>query len=915
MADRSQLMNALRNADAAGDTEGAKRIAAMIQQQPEEAPAQGATSPAPQQQDQTNANAHFWNNPENEMSYAMTHAKPWKELGKAVAGGVLGTQENADWEHPLAFISPYHNSDFNQEEKANAIAANKAVGEALPIAAFAVASGGTSALMEGANLARPIVTRLVSTGLGSLAAQEAESVQNGEGLSAPSASQTGSDILLNEALHGGGKLAGRLVTKARNVLPTYLGGFSEDVKAANMANPNYVSKVAQEGNETGQNVFQQGIRDENGNVIMNPSQVFNPQSDFGKRAILNEQSEIAANRGNYADNLEAQKSGDSITRAVDSADNGDLQAAAQDTVSAFKQQSNDLYNQSKQGAQDILDSNRIKSLKFPKTKTIVNVGLMNNGRVKGNLYTDKTTQLLKDFNNSKITNIDDLDLWKKLLNEQYGVENRAGNYQSSGALQQAVSSLKKETDDTLKAIDPQAASLYRDADKFYSESVGDFGSGNKSTLGKVAANPNPDTAANPFVSTRNANAPYNAEQVLQAMQDAVNRGDLQGAQQLSQQLGEGLGSATRSAALERANTGENFSNTKFVNQLAGNQRQAEAADAMIALNGADGGEVAANNALRDIVGAVRDQAKGVKPGIVSRLTSGVGASIGAGIGGTVSNGIGAAAGAKVGAEIGNAFSGTNFINRLIGTSDRANGWIDYLSNPSNAERVNKILIDRTGQGLNSASPGAIGNVVDLLKAGAITSTHSNSYNAPEAPQQPQGNNQPSSQPEPEQRAQSAQRPQEFNPRATRLYKALAHAETGGLDNRFIRTHAQDANASAPSSAYGPVQITATLAEGFNREHGDLFNNEQSDYMKRFIQQGKQFLKASNNDPVYGYGGSGVLTSKRDQQLYSQVARIMLDQMIKDHGGSLDKTVQAWRGKGVNDPRYFGKVLSAFKANR
>ncbi|EAV6743024.1 hypothetical protein FA821_13310 [Salmonella enterica] len=904
MADRSQLMNALRNADAAGDTEGAKRIAAMIQQQPEEAPAQGATSPAPQQEDKES------------MGYALTHpGEAFGALGKAVAGGVLGTRENANWEHPLAYLSPYHDSDFNQEEKSNAIAANKAVGDALPMAAFAVASGGTSALMEGANIARPIVTRLVSTGLGSLAAQEAESVQNGEGLTAPSAGQTTSDLVINEALHGGGKLAGKLINKARNVLPSYLGGFSQDVKAANMANPEFVSKVNQEGNQTGQQVFQQGIRDENGNVILNPSQVFNPSSDFGKRAILNEQAELAANRGNFGSNLEAQQSGESLTRAVDSVDNGNLQTAAQDTVNAFKQQSNDLYNQSKQGAQDILDQKRIKSLKFPDTKKSIGISLMNASRFNNRTISSETRGLLNDFRNAKVESINDLDTWKRALSQRQNIEFRAGDNESSNLLKDTLSKLKTEADSTLKAIDPQAHSLYNDADKFYSESVGDFGAGKKSTLGKIAANENPDTAANLLVSRSNANAPYNSEQTLQAMQDAVNRGDLQGAQQLSQQLGEGLGSATRSRALERANSGENFSNTKFVNQLAGNTRQAEAADAMIALNGADGGEAAANNALRDVVGAVRDQAK-AKPGFLSRLTSGVGASIGAGVGGTVSNGFGAAAGAKIGAEIGNAVSGTNFINRLIGTSDRANGWIEYLSNPQNAERVNQILIQRTGQGLNSATPGAIGNVVDLLKAGVITHYHNNSSQASqEAPQQAQDNYQPTSQAEPEQRAQSAQKPQEFNPRATRLYKAIAHAETGGLDNRFIRTHAQDANANAPSSAYGPAQITATLAESFNKQHGNLFNDEQADYMKRFIQQGKQFLKADNHDPVYGYGGTGVLTSKRDQQLYSQISRIMLDQMIKDNGGSLDKTVQAWRGKGVSDPRYFGKVLAAFKANR
>lgn len=148
----------------------------------------------------------------------------------------------------------------------------------------------------------------------------------------------------------------------------------------------------------------------------------------------------------------------------------------------------------------------------------------------------------------------------------------------------------------------------------------------------------------------------------------------------------------------------------------------------------------------------------------------------------------------------------------------------------------------------------------------------------------------------------------FEPKVTKLYKALAHAETGGLQDRFIRTKTAEAGTS---TAYGAAQLTVTTAKDFYKRHSDIFTPDEKDYLHRFFEQGEQMKHAPKNDPVYGYGGSGTLDGKADRKLYANVVRKMLNQMIKDNGGSLDKTVKQWRGNN-NDHAYFTKVRDAYK---
>ncbi|MFW3388132.1 UNVERIFIED_CONTAM: hypothetical protein RF648_19270, partial [Kocuria sp. CPCC 205274] len=287
-----------------------------------------------------------------------------------------------------------------------------------------------------------------------------------------------------------------------------------------------------------------------------------------------------------------------ITRAVNElAPEGQttLQQAAQDVTGAFKERSNQLYNESKTGAQNILDSANVKitQLKLPESKNLANAHLEDSAASGHIKLTSEARRTLNQFNKAEFKNINDIDLWKRTLNEKASKAYRAGDMTSYKALKEVSTSLKGEADNVITAINPQAGSLYKDADRFYSESVGDFG--DKSVIGKLANKENPDTAANILLRGQNAN--FNTQQVMSALDDAIAHGDIQGAQQLSDTLKQGLGTATREDALRAASTGENFSNTKFINSLNRTATQAEAA-----------GAAPVNQALADSIRAIRERA-------------------------------------------------------------------------------------------------------------------------------------------------------------------------------------------------------------------------------------------------------------------------------------------------------------------
>jgi hypothetical protein len=147
----------------------------------------------------------------------------------------------------------------------------------------------------------------------------------------------------------------------------------------------------------------------------------------------------------------------------------------------------------------------------------------------------------------------------------------------------------------------------------------------------------------------------------------------------------------------------------------------------------------------------------------------------------------------------------------------------------------------------------------------------------------------------------------------KLYDGIAFAETGPESNPWIRTkYSKPTSGGLYSSAWGPKQLTYSLARGYKNGKKDLFNAEQLGYLDDFLKQGKKMLavsKSNPKDPIYGFGGKGDLTSDKDKKLYNQVTEIMLDDHLKNNNGDVVSTIQQWRGETQeNDPDYFKKVL-------
>lgn len=161
--------------------------------------------------------------------------------------------------------------------------------------------------------------------------------------------------------------------------------------------------------------------------------------------------------------------------------------------------------------------------------------------------------------------------------------------------------------------------------------------------------------------------------------------------------------------------------------------------------------------------------------------------------------------------------------------------------------------------------------------------------------------------EPEQKAQATKSDKTVG---GKLYDAFKAAETGGESNPWIRTKGKDASSDLHSSAYGPIQITYSLAQDYLENHPDLFTEDEKDYLSDYVNQGKMMIAASNgyvNDPKLQYGGEGYLTGNKAKEMYEKVAKKMLVDTFRRNGGDLGKTISAWRG--VDDPAYADKVAA------
>ncbi|EMD5616196.1 hypothetical protein VRM59_004477 [Salmonella enterica] len=765
--------------------------------------------------------------------------------------------------------------------------------------------------MGGGEILAPLKT---AEGAGILARTGTQLVNNaalglGGSLSKHTSGNESGDVLgemgLNAVVGAGLEKAGGAFM--RN-LPAFLGGLTQEEKAAVLANPEFINKVLQNGDESAQQAFRTATTDEAGNTILLPSQVLNSRA--GGKYIAAEQRDLSRGADSiYQPRIEAQTGGESLQRAVDESNpalyRGDnpLQSAAQDLTEAHKARMNDLYNTSKQGAQEILDNAGVSQLKLPNTKTLAKQHLEENAATGNIKLTPETRQTLKSFSSdkTKIKNVDDLDRFKKLFNEKRGKAIKNGDYTSANVLGEMVDSLRGEADDLLTQIHPEAGSLYREADQAYAESVGDFGA--KSVLGKISNVANPDTASKALL--RGENALYNTKQVASAISDAIDNGSIPQAQALARNLAQGLGSESRAEAIKAATTGENFSPTKFVNSLNKTAPQVEVLNPYSSID-----ESQVNNALADSIRSLRERS--TVPQTDSLIAQLAGRGVGGLAGGTVGGPLGALVGQEVGGRVTSAIN-KGVLDRLFGTVNRGNKYVEFISDPVNAQNIADIL-NRHNSSLATASPtevqGIIDNLLNNARRGATFNGINNKING-EDYSNPYANMPQLQEPvsEPEQKAQVAKKPDRFagvSPQALNLYEGVKEAETGNEPNPWIRTKAPE---SGVSTAWGPAQLTGTLAEDYLKNHPEIFTPEELDYLDRFVIQADKFKKAAKNDPKYGYGGTGDLTSEEDKKLYEQVNAKMMDHKYKSTN-SLNKAVIGWRGK-EDDAKYFDKVKKGY----
>lgn len=132
-----------------------------------------------------------------------------------------------------------------------------------------------------------------------------------------------------------------------------------------------------------------------------------------------------------------------------------------------------------------------------------------------------------------------------------------------------------------------------------------------------------------------------------------------------------------------------------------------------------------------------------------------------------------------------------------------------------------------------------------------------------------------------------------------VLRNIAKVETGGEKDPFIRIREKNAPKEG-SSAYGPLQVTKTLADDYIDRKADLFTPEEMSYLKRFSEQGTKFLKHGRNkgkegyDANYDYGAKGDLDSPADREMYWQV----FGKVVEDRLGTYptdEEIARLWHG--------------------
>lgn len=177
--------------------------------------------------------------------------------------------------------------------------------------------------------------------------------------------------------------------------------------------------------------------------------------------------------------------------------------------------------------------------------------------------------------------------------------------------------------------------------------------------------------------------------------------------------------------------------------------------------------------------------------------------------------------------------------------------------------------------------------------------------------------------------------------------AIAEVETGGLQNRSVRTQVKPNGGGAGSSAYGTYQITHGLLSGYLEQGVVSFSEQERLAAEELLRRQEISLAIGGRDrskyesggakhgqavswaQSYGYetvteflddfdyGGSlGLGNDAQFQVLYESFARRMLNRHLKDANGDPFKAARQWhggpKGAGKKTDMYEQKVRKIYE---
>lgn len=685
---------------------------------------------------------------------------------------------------------------------------------------------------------------------------------------------------------------------ADKVLPEEVRTAQKANSLAKRANKDTVQAIAGNGNEVQHNTVQQLIKDEQGNSLLTPMQMY---SNTGKGKDIIQAEKTGFGKGgsqDYQNVYDKQQSGNLFENIIGDTSNArtGVQNPLQQALDADKIVAADKYNSVMQNLNDTFNNGkvRIKSIKTPETNMVIDNIIDNESRLSSGVSAETKRFLNNQVKKFEPSSPEEINTLKTTINQRIGDNMVNGKPSASAqALMKVRDAYKVDTDNFMNGIGQ--GNLWREADKHYKEMMGDFSGKNNPVAKALKQDVEQGNFGNQFVSGQNA--AYNTTQAIKGLQNSAGRTSTD----LSQEFSQGIGNLSRANALENASINHNFDLNKLVNNLNKQAPSVKAGDVLTGTN-----EAAKNQAISDVANLFNKyKTKGeYNPNVGSaELLSGAIAR------GSVNPTL-----AAIGAA--DRMLGENALFNAAVYGKRIARDREFLSNPKNAEMVLNIM---NGNG-HAVTPESLKSAIDAVdtfqksilpnvaKAARVVNQNGTEpqQSIPETPSTPQPSmvNQvpdvsnatnPNANPVEEQK---------FSKRTQILADAISNAETGNETDPWIFNKVKGSG----SSAAGPLQITKGLMEDMLNRHPDLFTDNEKRYMRKYIKQGELMLQ-NPNDPVFGYGGKGIMfNTDAQKKMYMNIGKKLLDQTYKDSGNDINRFITKWRGVSASqDPRYHNIV--------